>query len=315
MMTCRFRAFAFAFLLPLTLPVVRADVTLRYKMEVKANPGLPAQRAVGTLPQETVLRVKGGKGFSTFMGYTSIVDFAAKQITLLDTATKRYAKLTSDQFGDEMAHAMPEIPADARGGMAGMKADVSPARVTGRTAVIQGFEAEEREIAISIEGPAMATMPAGPMVKMVVELWSAKPAEVARVPALRELAGYTLWSYATMNPTALMGKMMNRTPGFADAFAPIMEEMQKGPTVLRMHMDMFMPAMAAMLAQMPAGSSPFGANFDPSAPFMQINQEVVELSDAFVPDSIFQIPEGFREVAAADLINGLLAKSQAGAKQ
>src|SRR5271157_3683247 len=170
MMTCRFRSFAFAFLLALTLSVVRADVTLRYKMEVKANPGLPAQGVAGAVPQETVLRVKGGKGFSTFMGYNSIVGFAAREITLLDTATKRYAKMTADQFGDEMARAMPEIPADARGGMAGMagmKAGVSPARVTGRTAVIQGLEAEEREIAISIEGPAMPGVPAGPMVRMV----------------------------------------------------------------------------------------------------------------------------------------------------
>ena len=265
-MTCRFRAFASVFLVPLTLSVVHADVTLRYKMEVKMNPALPAQMAAGAMPQESVLRLKDGKGFSTSMGYNSIIDFTTKEITLLDTAGKRYAKLTYDQFGEEMARAMPEMPAEARGAMPSMKADVSPARATGRTAVIQGVEAEEREIAVSVEGPAMPNMPPGPMVKMVMHLWTAKPGEVMRVPAIRELTGYSLWSYATMNPTAAMGKMMKRLPGFSDAFEPLMKEMQKGTTVLRMHMDMFMPAMAAMLQRMPAGSNPSGAASTPTRP-------------------------------------------------
>jgi hypothetical protein len=187
--------------------------------------------------------------------------------------------------------------------------------VTGRTAVIQGVEVEEREIAVSIEGLAMPNMPAGPMVKMVVQLWSAKPGEVMRVPSIRELTGYSLWSYATMNPAASMGKAMKQIPGFADIFEPLMKEMMKGATVLRVRMDMFMPAMAAMLQRMPAGGNPSGASIDPNEPFMQMNQEVVEISSAPVPDSVFQIPEGYQEAPASDLIKGLLAKSQAAAKQ
>ena len=118
-----------------------------------------------------------------------------------------------------------------------------------------------------------------------------------------------------MNPTAFMDKMMKQLPGLGGAFAPLMEEMQKGATVLRVHMDMFMPAMAAMLQRMPAGGNPSGASIDPNEPFMQMNQEVAELSAAPVPDSVFQIPEGYQEAPASDLIKGLLAKSQAAAKQ
>ena len=315
MTACRLRVFASIILISLTLSVVRADVTLRYKMEVKANPGLPARMTVGAVPQESVLRLKGGKVFSSAMGFTSIVDFATKQITLLDAATKRYARVTSDQFGREMSRAIPELPAEARTAMPSMKADVAPARVTGRTAVIQGVEAEEREIVVSIAGPAMPNMPPGPMVRMVIQLWSAKPGEAARVPAMRELTEYSLWSYATMNPTAFMGTAMKQLPGFSDLLEPLMKEIQKGTTVLRMHMDMFMPAMAAMLQRLPAGSNPLGANFNPDEPFTQMNQEVVEISTAAVPDSVFQIPEGYQEAPASDLIKGLLAKSQAAFKQ
>jgi hypothetical protein len=314
MMSCRFRTFASIFPLALTLSVAHADVTLRYKMEIKTNSALPAQIA-RVMPQETVLRLKGGKGFSSSMGFNSITDFTTKEMTLLDTAGKRYAKLPYDQYGEEVARAMPEMPAEARANMPSMKTDVSPARVTGRTAVIQGVEAEEREIAVSVDGPAMPNMPPGPMVKMVIQLWSAKPGEVLRVPAIRELTGYSLWSYTTMNPAVFMGKAMKQIPGFSDIFDPLMKEMMEGATVLRVHMDMFMPAMAAMMQRMPAGSNPSGASFDPNEPFMQMNQEVVELSTAPVPDSVFQIPEGYQEAPASDLIKGLLAKSQAAAKQ
>ena len=322
MTACRSRAFASVSLALLTLSVLHADVTLRYKAEVKPNPTLPAQDVAvfmkgmdSAMTQESVLRLKSGKGFSTSMGFSSIVDFTTKEITLLDATGKRYAKLTSDQFGEEMSRAMPEMPDALRSSMAAMKADVSPARATGRTAVIQGVEVEEREIVISVEGPAMPNMPPGPMVKMVIQIWSAKPDEVTRVPAIRELTGYSLWSYATMNPTAFMGKTMKQLPGFSDLLEPLMKEMQTGTTVLRTHMEMFMPAMAAMLQRMPAGSNPSGASFDPNEPFMQMNQEVAELSTAPVPDSVFQIPEGYQPAPASELIKGVLAKSRAAFKQ
>ena len=48
---------------------------------------------------------------------------------------------------------------------------------------------------------------------------------------------------------------------------------------------------------------------------MQMNQEVAELSTAPVPDSVFQIREGYQEAAASELIKGLRAKSQAAFKQ
>src|ERR1035441_3539326 len=97
-------AFASAVLMLLSLSVLRADVTLRYKTEIKPNPGLSAQMTQGFngAAQETVLRLKGGKGFSTATGFNQILDFTTKEITVLDTAGKRYAKLPYDQFVSEL---------------------------------------------------------------------------------------------------------------------------------------------------------------------------------------------------------------------
>jgi hypothetical protein len=306
--------------LPLSLAALHADVTLRYRTEMQLNPALPAavaaSAAMGTaaLPQETVIRFKNGKGFSTYMGFDSITDFMTHEITLLDAAGKRYAKVTSDQIGDTAAGALPPMPPQAQAALASIKVDVAPARMTGRTEVIQGVNAEEREIVISVTAPSLPNMPPGPLAKMVMLVWSAQAAEVMRVPALRELAGYTLAAYATMNPAASMGKVLGQLPGFADAFGPMMKEMQKG-TVLRMHMQVFLPVIAAMMQRMPPGSNPFGPGFDANAPLMELNQEAAELSSASVPDSVFQIPEGYREAPAADMLHDLFARGQAAGKQ
>jgi hypothetical protein len=310
MIARRFRAFAYIFLFPLTFPVLHADVTLRYKTESKLNPALPAMMA-GVMngsglaaPQESVLRLKNGKGFSTAVGYNSITDFTTQEITLLDAATSHYAKIEAGELGGQLVAAMPKIPADAGALMASMKADVSPARLTGRSAVIQGVDTEEREIIVSISGPALPNMPPGPMVRVVMQMWTAKPGEVLRVPAIRELTGYSRWAWATMNPIAGMADMMKQLPGFSTTLEPMLSEMQKGTTMLRIHTDMFMPGMAALMKQMPGGAG----SFDPNTPFMQMDQEAVELSSEPVPDSVFQIPEGFHETPAADLFKGVFGK-------
>ncbi len=302
MTASRFRAVASAFPILLAIPVLHADVTVRYKTEVKMNPALPAQMAGvmggadALIPQEQILRLKGGKGFSTAAGYNSITDFTTQEITLLDTKTSRYAKLKASQLSETLAATIPKMPPEAAAMMASMKTDVSPWKATGRTAVIQGVETEEREIVFSIAGPALPNMPPGPMVRMVMQIWTAGPGEVLRVPAIRELTGYSLWSFATMNPTSGIEGMMKQMSGFAEFLAPLIAYRQMGATVMRMHTDMFMPAMAALL--------------DPDTPFMQMTQEAVELSSAPVPDSVFQIPDSFHEAEASDLIQGVFARKK-----
>jgi hypothetical protein len=297
------------FLLPFTLSVLSADVTLRYKTEMTMN--LPSAVAAAAssamnnaLPHETVLLEKDGKALSSFNTYNAITDFNTKQVVLLDTAGKRYAKTDPAQFLDATAAAMPQIPAAASALFASMKMTVSPARVTGRTAIIQGVEAEEKEIVLTVDGPQIPGMPPGPMVREVLQIWLAKQSEILRVPAIRELTGYQLWSVATTNPAAAIGALLKQLPGAADMIET-MKSAQQG-VMLRMHVAMFMPSMAQVLRAMPAGNNPGAAAIDPAAPIMEMNQEAVEISSAAIPASSFAIPEGFQEVPAADLIKTML---------
>jgi hypothetical protein len=315
------RSFAILVLAPVTLSTLYADVTTRFKIETTMNPALQAL-APGAMkeeglaaPQETAFRLKGGKGFSSSMGITSIVDLTTKETTVLDVATMRYAKMTSEQFADEAARAMPEMPAGARAAIAAMKSSVSSARLTGRTAAIQGVEAEEREIIVTVEGPPIPNAPAGPSIRMVMTLWTAKASEATRVPAIRELKEYSLDSFATMNPLANIDKMLKQFPGLAGAIEPLMNEMHSRTPMLRMHVDLFMPAMVTILQRMAPGGNAPGAGLDDGTPLVQVNYELVELSTAPVPDSVFQIPEGYQEASPSELIQALLPKSKTPVQQ
>jgi TonB family protein len=44
---------------------------------------------------------------------------------------------------------------------------------------------------------------------------------------------------------------------------------------------------------------------------MQMNQEVAEISSATIPDSFFQVPEGYREAPAAEMVRGTLGMKPA----
>ena len=47
------------------------------------------------------------------------------------------------------------------------------------------------------------------MMRMVMHMWTAKQSEVMKNPAIRELAGYNLYSYAVMNPVGMMDKVFD----------------------------------------------------------------------------------------------------------
>lgn len=299
----------------LTCATMFADVTLRYKTEVKMNPALPSQmteqasKAMGAaLPPESSYQWKDGKGVTGFSRFRTIVDVAKGQMTLIDPEQKRMATTTADQFMAEMTKNLAQMPAEAKAALAAMKV-TTDSKVTGRTEAIRGVQADERELTMSMEGPAMPNAPPGPLMKMAIQFWSAKPEEILRVPALRELAGYNIWAFSTMNPAGSMDKMFQMMPGMADGMGKFLKDLQGAKAVvLRSRVLLWMPSMAAVVKQMT------GQEFDASVPFMEMTQEVSEISDAPVPASVFALPEGYQTVSVADLVKDMMPKPPAAAK-
>lgn len=303
-------------------PALRADVTLRYKTEVTLNPHLPAQAVEqmtkgmsASLPPSQTQQLKNGKFVSSLGNITSIVDFGKREITLLDAGGKRFGTLPAEQYGDEIARAMPKMPAAAQGAMAGMKAHTE-SKATGRTETIQGVEAEERQISITVDAPQMPNVPSGPMMRMVMHLWTAKASEAARVPAIAELTRYDFRTLAGTDPVSMMAKTFEQMPGVADTFSAVMKEMKSAGTavILRMQVEMYMPMVAALMARMPAGGDPAAATIDADAPLTGINYELTEISTAPIADSVFQVPEGYQSVPAGDILKDFVKDRMAAVK-
>jgi hypothetical protein len=76
----------------------------------------------------------------------------------------------------------------------------------------------------------------------------------------------------------------------------MMEEKSKG-LLLKSSTDIYMPMMSRFVQP----------GFEPNAPLMEINNEVVELSAEPVNDSVFQLPGGYQAAPVEDLMKSVIA--------
>ncbi|MBZ5576962.1 MAG: hypothetical protein LAP40_10430 [Acidobacteriia bacterium] len=308
-----------SFLCFLTATGLHADVTARYSATIQMSALLPgmdeAVKAVQSgMPSSTVVRMKGGKGYSKFGKMEAITDYTKQEITLFDTATKTYAIAPVSQLTETLTGAMPDVPGDAGKMLAAMKTHFE-SRKTGRTETILGIQGEETEGVLTVEGPAVPGMPQnGPMMKMVMRIWVARPEETLRVQALREMSGYKQYADNVMNTGTMLKRVLGKMPGMGEGIDSMFQEIQKNQSVmLRTQMEMQMPMLAQLAQQMAKAGQPLPAGFDPNAPFMQMNQELVELSDAPLDDALFRVPDGFRQVPVEELVKSMMPARAAGA--
>jgi hypothetical protein len=316
--------FARLLLIVFLTPALWADATARYKHDVKtALQGPEMQRALKSNPMlsSLVIRVRGNRAYSEIGKSSYIVDFLSNEITLLDLDSKTFATLPVKEYKEAMTSSVkeltdsmkpPEMPAAARKVMESMKSTFD-SRKTGRTDVIQGVQAEEREMVLSIDSlnPAGAQQ-SGMGMKMVMQLWTAKPEESLRVPAVRELTAFNLWGAYAMNPADIMRGMAGAIPGFDKAFGAMMEEqLANKALMLRMRMAIYMPMMAAAAAQLEKQGM-LAPDFDPNGPFVETSMELSELSTAPVDDSVFRVPEGYSAAPIKELLHNLMRAQMPG---
>jgi hypothetical protein len=203
------------------------------------------------------------------------------------------------------------MPAEVEQMMAGMQ---MASRKTDRTDVIEGIKAGEREISLSLKLPLPATPPADgttpaapPAVEMkiVMHLWTALPGEIDRVPALRELDGVMSSGNGSMFGRDFIQQLSVMLPFAGDSMTKLMEELSKDHAYpLRTQMDLSMPGMAEMLAQL--GPSGAGGSPDfPKGPLMSMTMEVTEWSTAAIDEAVFQVPQDYKPAPFADLLKKL----------
>jgi hypothetical protein len=291
-----------------------ADVSIRYQTDIKLAPFLPqqAKEQIQKQMEESgaghyVLYMKDGKGLASMGAWSSMIDFPKQQIVVMNTAEHTICSLPVAELPDKMAAMMPQMPDEAKKAMAAMKVAFDTKK-TGRTDTIQGIQAEEREMTISLELPLPGRDPQAAMtMKMVMQIWTAKPEEALRNQAIRELMGYNLYANHFMNPAAMMQQWTSTMPGIGEALKSMTEELSRAKAVmLRTHTAMYMQ-MPPEVQQKMAGQG--GTQMDFSAPMMETTQEAVEVSSNKVSEAVFQIPADYKTTAAGEVLRSIM-KSQ-----
>jgi hypothetical protein len=293
----------------LVAPLLHGDATLRYHTDVKTAGGLPGAPLASPMfdnMRDMVVRIKGNKAYSMQGNLSSIMDLTTQDMILIDAPNKRFAKVAAAQYTEQIKAAIPAIPAAATAALASMKTSVD-SRSTGRTAAIQGIQSEEHEFVMTIDMPAGGPAQAGPMIKMLMQIWTAKPEEAQRVPALQEFRAYSASASASANPAEMVKQLLSALPGMGEGLSAMIAEMSKsGSTSMRMHTEVTMPFLAAMAQQ----GIPLPPGMDPAKPLMEMNQELVELSTETLDEALFQVPEGYQPATLEEILKSAVAVAQ-----
>jgi TonB family protein len=290
---------------------VRADLTIRYEFELKFSPAFPpavvdmVKAQMGNLlGGERTTLVKGGKCTSRFGSLTTIIDAGTSQMTLFDPAGKRFATVALSDYMDLMAH--QNLPATGQAAvqnlLQSMKIDVQT-KQTGETATIQGIQAEDKLVTVSIEMPTPAAVPV--TLRLEIHQWWPTAAELARIPALGEIAGCAAGLSGSDDPSAVIQKILSQLPGAAEKLGEAMKEIvkTKGAPVLRTEVKLYAPALAA-IAQLQGGQG-VAVGADLNAALVDLGFNLVELSTRSLSDTAFQIPAGYQQAPLEEVLKAL----------
>src|SRR5581483_10431373 len=267
---------------------------------------VPLNQALGGL-RDMVIRIKGDRAFTSQGNLASIMDLMTQELTLVDAPHKRFASAPASKYTEQMKAAVPAVPPQAREIFASMKSNLV-SRSTGRTEVIQGIPAEEREFVMTLDmaAPGGPASPA-PFMKLIMQIWSPKPDDAQSAGALRELKHYTASAAVSMNPAEIIKQIAGGLPGFGDNLAAVVSQATaNGSVALRTDMEIVMPLLALMSRQLPQQPGQPLAGLDPNAPLMQLTQEIVELSTEPVDDALFTVPADYQPASLEEILDGMI---------
>jgi TonB family protein len=140
-------------------------------------------------------------------------------------------------------------------------------------------------------------------VRLEIHQWLATPAEFSRMSDLKDIAGCSAGLAASADPSGMIEKVLGPLVG-AKGLSDAIKELAtvQGKFTVKTQVELFAPAMVAMLQKQ--GGQGVPANADATAPLMEVTFNLAEISTAPVPDTVFQVPDGYQPAPLEDLIKG-----------
>jgi hypothetical protein len=146
----------------------------------------------------------------------------------------------------------------------------------------------------------------GPLIKMVMQLWTAQPEEALRHPALRQLNEFRAYSSYFANPMDALPKILANMPGSSqDLISGLQKLSEDGALMLGFHMSAFMPIVAQMAQQ----GHPI-PGLDANGPLLEMTTEIAEISTATIEDSVFEVPAGFAAAPIGEVMKSFVAAAR-----
>ncbi len=294
----------------------RADLTLRYTTEVMIGGTLPAavatamkQQMAVNVPKERVIRIKGDKTLSDIGTLTAVIDNSAAEITLIDSAIKKYARLSMADFAAALQSNIPAMPAAAQQLIQNMKFDVHTS-VTGQVGMVSGIRADEHltTMTMSMDLPGLPASPA-PTMRMETHTWLASPDDLNRIPALRQYAVYAQRALSMVNSADALKEVFNQVPGFGDIMRKAMEEVtgNAGSLTVKTVEKVYIPLMAQLTQNQADPNSPV----IPDSPIIEMRTDLTTISSDAIDDSVFDVPADYEVVSVAEIVKALMPATPA----
>ncbi len=286
---------------------VRADLTIRYQIEVTSGPAIPAAvvemvkaQLAGVLPGEMVMQIKGGKCAGSFGSLSSIIDTGKGEITLFNPATKQFATVPVAGYADRVL-AQQQLPAASQqalqAALQNMKIGLE-IKKTGATSTIRGIQTEDNLLIFSMSMPNPAGLPIG--LRLEMHEWLAGPEESTQAPALKGMpaarrSGRKRGSARSSRGYSVLWRVRTGWAMQRSSSRP-----WKGKFALRSELELFAPGIVAIL--LAQGGQGLPANVDVNAALVKLDFNLAELSTDPVPEAAFQVPAGYQEAPLEDLL-------------
>jgi TonB family protein len=251
----------------------RADLTLRYTVDVKAS-GAPT-----ALPKAMEFRIKGDKTLTKLGTLTTIIDNNSA-VTLFNPATKQYAQVSMAEYAGLRAG----LPA-AAAALKDLNFEVET-RTTGQFEMISGIRAEEHLTTMNVSTNAPG-MPARPVIRLELHTWMAGPDDLHGVPALRQYATSVQRAMRMSAAGDAMERLLQQLPGASEKLRAVTEA----------------AAGSAESLTLKVREAVYNLKGDPNAPIVAITIELAEISSDAIADSVFDVPPDFQLSSLAELRN------------
>lgn len=277
----------------------RADVTISNSAEVNISPLLPPSMAdpikkqlASQIPGNSIWRMKGDKVSMLVDGSLGIIDYGKNTITLIDSANRQYitaplAGFTALAVKEQTQQVeAAKVPGD------GMTSSAS-IRKTGERLVVRDIQTEETLLSMNVDAPNSPNFPGG--LKLEMRFWLAAASEVQRIPALRELSAFSTRTKGPANALELVEQLLAPFPGVGVTLrAPMKKILESSGPPLQTQIRFYSPMLKQLtdLVLLTGQKLPPGA--DPSGPLGEITVTLTGISNESIPDSVFEIPDGYK---------------------